>query len=65
MVVGGGEVATRKVGALVRDGAELLIVAPEVSAEIERLEQTGAITVERRPFEPSDLDDAFLAISRH
>ena len=63
VVVGGGEVATRKVGALVRDGAELLVVAPEVSAEIERLEETGGVTVERRPFESSDLDGAFLAIA--
>jgi len=63
VVIGGGEVATRKVGALVRDGAELLIIAPEVSKEIERLEATGAISVERRSFEPSDLDGAFLAIA--
>jgi siroheme synthase-like protein len=63
VVVGGGEVATRKVGALVRDGAELLVVAPEISPEIERLEETGGVTVERRPFEPSDLDGAFLAIA--
>jgi precorrin-2 dehydrogenase/sirohydrochlorin ferrochelatase len=63
VVIGGGEVATRKVGALVREGADLLVVAPEVSPEIERLEETGGITVERRPFEPADLDGAFLAIA--
>lgn len=63
VVVGGGQVATRKIGALVRDGAELLVVAPEVSPEIEQLEATGGITVARRPFEPADLDGAFLAIA--
>lgn len=63
VVVGGGDVATRKVGALIRDGAELLVVAPDVSEEIERLAETGGMTVERRPFEPADLDDAFLAFA--
>lgn len=63
VVVGGGQVATRKLGALVRDGAEVLVVAPEVSPDIEQLEATGGITVERRPFEPADLDGAFLAIA--
>ncbi|MGE3909175.1 MAG: NAD(P)-dependent oxidoreductase, partial [Chloroflexota bacterium] len=28
VVVGGGQVATRKIGALARDGADLLVVAP-------------------------------------
>jgi uroporphyrin-III C-methyltransferase/precorrin-2 dehydrogenase/sirohydrochlorin ferrochelatase len=50
VVVGGGEVATRKIAALTRDGAELLIVAPAVSDEIERMEEIGALEVERRPF---------------
>lgn len=62
LVIGGGEVATRKIGALTRDGADLLIVAPEVSEEIQQLERIGGVQVERRPFEPADLDGVFLAI---
>jgi siroheme synthase (precorrin-2 oxidase/ferrochelatase) len=41
VVVGGGQVATRTLGALVRDGAEVLVVAPEVSPDIEQLEAAG------------------------
>jgi len=63
VVVGGGDVATRKVGALARDGADLVVIAPEVSSEIERLRETGGVQIERRPFLPADLDGAFLAIA--
>jgi precorrin-2 dehydrogenase / sirohydrochlorin ferrochelatase len=63
VVVGGGEVATRKVGALTRDGAQLVVVAPEISDEIQQLADIGAAQVERRPFEPTDLDGAFLAFA--
>ena len=63
VVVGGGQVATRKVAPLVRDGADLVVIAPAVSEEIERLGETGGVKIERRPFEPADLDGAFLAIA--
>jgi siroheme synthase-like protein len=63
VVVGGGSVASRKVGTLVRSGAEVVVVAPRVSTEIESLVETGAVRVERRPFEPSDLDGALLAFA--
>lgn len=63
VVVGGGSVAVRKIGPLVRSGADVLVVAPEVSPEIEAFTSTGGVTVERRPFQPSDLDGALLAFA--
>src|SRR5688500_16834090 len=52
VVVGGGSVASRKVGTLVRSGADVLVVAPEVAPEIESFVATGGVRVEHRPFEP-------------
>ncbi|MFN8634428.1 MAG: bifunctional precorrin-2 dehydrogenase/sirohydrochlorin ferrochelatase [Chloroflexota bacterium] len=63
VVVGGGAVAARKLAALVNTGAELLVVAPVVSEEIERLVSSAGGRLERRPFEPSDLDGATLAFA--
>jgi siroheme synthase-like protein len=63
VVVGGGAVASRKVGTLVRSGADVLVVAPEVAPEIESFVATGGVRVEHRPFEPADLDGAFLAFA--
>ena len=62
-MVGGGSVATRKIGTLVRSGADVLVVAPEIAPEIESFEASGGVRVERRTFEPSDLDGALLAFA--
>ncbi len=63
VVVGGGQVATRKVGVLVRAAADVLVVAPEVDPELVTLAESGAVRLEPRPFEPADLDGAFLAFA--
>ena len=63
VVVGGGSVATRKIGTLVRSGADVLVVAPEVAPEIEAFAASGGVRIERRPFQPADLDGALLAFA--
>lgn len=59
VVVGGGPVAASKLAALVGTGADLLVVAPEVRPEI----LASGVRVERRPFEPADLDGAWLVVA--
>jgi uroporphyrin-III C-methyltransferase/precorrin-2 dehydrogenase/sirohydrochlorin ferrochelatase len=50
LVVGGGEVALRKVEGLLRERANVTVVAPEAVAELRRLATAGAVTWERRPY---------------
>jgi len=59
VVAGGGDVATRRVRALVAAGADVLVVAPQIAEEIVALE----VRAERRPFTGSDLDGAWLAVA--
>ena len=59
MVVGGGAVATRKVGKLLQAGAEVVVVSSEVRPE---LAETG-VEVHERPYEYGDLDGANLAFT--
>lgn len=59
VVVGGGLVAAAKVDALVEAGADVIVVAPEVGAGIER----PGVTVARRAFEESDLDGAWWVVA--
>lgn len=59
VVVGGGLVAAAKVDALVEAGADVIVVAPEVRAGIER----PGVTVARRAFEESDLDGAWWVVA--
>ena len=61
VVVGGGQVAQRRIPALLAAGAEVVVVAPEVTPAIEGL---GAeITWRQRAFVTSDLDDAWYAMA--
>lgn len=62
LVVGGGEVALRKVLLLQRSGARITLVAPEVASALAERVAHGSINLERREFIPSDLDGARLVI---
>ncbi len=63
VVVGGGRVATRRVSDLVAQGASVVVVAPELSDELEARVAAGEITVERRAFQGPDLDGAWVAFA--
>ena len=59
VVVGGGAVAGSKVRALLDAGADVSVVAPEIS---DRIANAGVACV-RRPFEARDLDGAWLVVA--
>jgi precorrin-2 dehydrogenase/sirohydrochlorin ferrochelatase len=63
LVVGAGQVAARKVAALVRALADVHVVAPDAVLEIAALAESGALRWEHRTFEPADLDGAFLVVA--
>ena len=59
VVVGGGPVATSKLRALLDAGAQVTVVAPEVTPEI----QISGVSIRQRPFQATDLDDAWLVVA--
>jgi uroporphyrin-III C-methyltransferase / precorrin-2 dehydrogenase / sirohydrochlorin ferrochelatase len=63
LVVGGGEVARRKVDLLERAGALVTLVAPHVDPEIERRAAAGRIALVIREFAPDDLNGARLVVA--
>jgi uroporphyrin-III C-methyltransferase / precorrin-2 dehydrogenase / sirohydrochlorin ferrochelatase len=62
LIVGGGEVALRKVTLLQRTGAEITLVAPEVLPELMARAAAGRIKLAIREFLPDDLEGARLVI---
>jgi uroporphyrin-III C-methyltransferase / precorrin-2 dehydrogenase / sirohydrochlorin ferrochelatase len=62
LVVGGGEVALRKVALLERCGALITLVAPQVHPELELRAASGTLKTAVREFLPSDLDGVRLVI---
>jgi siroheme synthase-like protein len=61
VVVGGGRIAARKIGALLDAGALVHVVAPDLVDELRTRRDDGSISVDERAFVPSDLDEAWLA----
>jgi siroheme synthase-like protein len=56
LVVGGGEVATRKVSALLAAHARVTVVAPVFDAALKRLGHTANVRQAKRVFRVADLD---------
>jgi siroheme synthase-like protein len=63
LVVGGGRIATRRVGALLEAGAVVDVVATALSTEIEEWAAARRLAVSRRPFEAGDVAGAWLCVA--
>lgn len=63
IVVGGGEVASRKVEILLRFEANLIIITPEVCSSIIELGDQRKINILRKEYNEQDIDGAFLVVA--
>ncbi|SOE00632.1 uroporphyrinogen-III C-methyltransferase [Blastococcus haudaquaticus] len=63
VVVGGGQVAHRRVAGLLAARARVTVVSPEVTPAIEALVEPGSLSWVRRRYEPGDLDGAWYAVA--
>jgi uroporphyrin-III C-methyltransferase/precorrin-2 dehydrogenase/sirohydrochlorin ferrochelatase len=62
-VIGGGEVAARKVRSLLAAGAQVRVIAPEPCSELEALFQQPTISHCRRAYAAGDLDGSALVFA--
>jgi uroporphyrin-III C-methyltransferase/precorrin-2 dehydrogenase/sirohydrochlorin ferrochelatase len=63
VVVGGGQVAHRRVAGLVHARALVTVVSPEVTPALEALVEPGSVTWLRRRYRPGDLAGAWYAVA--
>ncbi len=63
VVVGGGQVAHRRVAGLLEAGAEITVVSPEVTPALEALVAPGAVTWHARRYADGDLAGAWYAVA--
>lgn len=63
VVVGGGEVALRKVKVLLEHGADVEVISPDLCTELVRLAESGEISVRNHAYKTGNLAGAFLAIA--
>ncbi|WP_104482378.1 uroporphyrinogen-III C-methyltransferase [Actinokineospora auranticolor] len=62
VVVGGGTVAQRRLPRLVRSGASVEVVSPEVTPSVQAMADAGEVTWHRRPYRDGDLADAWYVL---
>ncbi|MBD9734975.1 uroporphyrinogen-III C-methyltransferase [Streptomyces sp. H28] len=62
VVLGGGQVAQRRLPSLIAAGADIVLVSPEVTPSVEAMADAGEITWERRGYAQGDLTGAWYAL---
>ncbi|MFF2524427.1 uroporphyrinogen-III C-methyltransferase [Streptomyces liangshanensis] len=62
VVVGGGQVAQRRLPALIAAGADIVLVSPSAKASVEAMAEAGEIRWERRRYEEGDLAGAWYVL---
>lgn len=62
IVVGGGRVAERKVRTLIKYGADVAVISPDVTEGLLQLVTDGQISLEERPYVRGDLKGAFVVV---
>lgn len=63
LVVGGGNIATRRIKTLLQFTRNITVVAPKITLEIRELGKAGFIHVETRPVRYSDFKFVYMVIS--
>jgi len=63
LVIGGGQIATRKVRSLLQAQADITVISPLVTEEIKRLAEEQVIRWKEKEFEKEDIVGAFVIIA--
>ena len=63
VVVGGGDVALRKLRQLIDAGAAVVVIAPEINGAVRELAENHSLSLQQRPFADDDLKGAALVIA--
>ncbi len=63
VVVGGGQVALRKVRVLLEHRANVEVISPNLYSELGQLAERGEICVHRREYQAGDLKEVFIVIA--
>ncbi|WP_240137304.1 uroporphyrinogen-III C-methyltransferase [Streptomyces sp. MUM 178J] len=62
VVLGGGQVAQRRLPALIAAGADIVLVSPSATPSVEAMAEAGEVRWERRRYREGDLADTWYAL---
>ncbi|MFF0743696.1 uroporphyrinogen-III C-methyltransferase [Streptomyces sp. NPDC004111] len=62
VVIGGGQVAQRRLPALIAAGADITLISPSATPSVEAMAEAGEIAWERRRYQDGDLADTWYVL---
>ncbi|AQW49033.1 uroporphyrinogen-III C-methyltransferase [Streptomyces violaceusniger] len=62
VVLGAGQVAQRRLPALIAAGADILLISPSATASVEAMAEAGEVRWERRRYQEGDFEDAWYVL---
>ncbi|WP_267245734.1 uroporphyrinogen-III C-methyltransferase [Streptomyces sp. PR69] len=62
VVLGGGQVAQRRLPALIAAGADIILISPSATPSVEAMAEAGEIRWEQRRYQEGDLADTWYAL---
>lgn len=63
LIIGGGNIATRKIKNLLNANAQITVISPKISDKLKNLAKDNKISVINREYESSDIVRAFLVVA--
>ena len=63
LIIGGGQIAEGRIASLLECGAQIKMISPEVTAEVQGMADAGILRLEKREYQDGDLEGAFIAIA--
>lgn len=63
VVIGGGSVAERKLKSLLRYGAKVILVSPEITNNLKKMVNDGKIEYIKKEYRKEDIKDAFIVVA--
>ena len=63
LIVGAGKIALRRVRTLLKFGADIHVIAPELCEELVQMEEEGKITAEYSAYRTGDIDGAQIVLA--
>ena len=63
LVIGAGDIAARKIDLLARAGADITVIANEISSIVRNMEKSHKLSIIQKPFEEKDISGCRLVVS--
>ena len=62
VIIGGGKVACKRARTLIESGAQVTIVSPHLTSELNAMAEDSVVVWKKKAFQPKDIKDAYIVV---